>query len=144
MSGSGATPVQRVSVGAGTVGLSFVDVSSQPVAAEVFSDDFSTGSGSIKFAIQEEEQLVAAALPAGDHLEDIIAASFSESKTASSDAWQVCGVDDTMEDKLSSALNEQLDNYLSQFNHQQQQPGFVSLDEELENFDNLFPVLGFD
>ena len=150
MSGSGATPVQRVSVGPGTVGLSFVDVSSQPFAAQVFADDFAAGRdatrlGSIKFAVQEEKQLVAAALPSGDHIEDLLAASFSECKEDSSvDAWQVCGIDDTIEDKLSDALSEQFDKYLSQFDQNPQQPAFVGLDEELENFDNLFPGLGFD
>lgn len=89
---------------------------------------------------------MATALPAGDHLEDILAASFSDSKDDSCDSWQqVSGVDDAMEDKLSDALSEQFDKYLMQFNQSSQQlQGFVGIDEDLESFDNLFPGLGFD
>lgn len=151
MSGSGATQVRRaVSVGAGTVGLPLVDVSSQPDAAiEILDDDFAAGIdaakfGSIKFAVQEEKQLVATTLPAGDHLDDLLATSFSDCKEDSSDSWQVSGVDDAMEDKLSDVLSEQFDKYLMQFNQSSQQQGFVGIDDDLESFDNLFPGLGFN
>lgn len=146
MSGRGAGHAQRdgISHGAGTVGLSLVDVSSQSVA-EIFADDFTAGSGSaglgtIQLAIQEEEQLVAPTLSASDNLDELLAASFSESRD---DTWHVGGLDEANEEKLSHALSEQFDNYLLQFDQVQQQSKFT-LDEELESFDNLFPEFGLD
>jgi hypothetical protein len=134
MSGRGAGNAQPVSFshGAGTVGLSFVDVSSQPVA-EIFGDDFGDGRpaadvGTLQLAVQKEEQLVASALSARDNLGDLLAASFSERKE---DTWRFGGIDEAREDKLSDDLSEQLDSYLLQF-------------DQLESFDNLFPGFGLD
>ena len=123
MSGSGAgyVPSDCNNDGAGTIGLSLMDVSSEPLA-DFFAGTDSSELGSIKLAVQEEEQLVAPSLSSGDNLDGLLATSFSGCKDDRNDAMQVGEVVEADEDKLSDALSVQFDEYLLQFNQVQQQP----------------------
>ena len=121
-----------------------MDVSAQSL--EDFSDDFTatgnshTVAGEEQFAAQEERQLVglSATFPAVENLDDILGGVFSKEIHDSDDVGKI---DD--DNKLSNALSKQFDEYLLQFNQVHHQP--FSIEEDLnDNFDNLFPGLGFD
>ncbi len=129
-----------------------MDVSAQSL--EDFADDFTAAGNSHsvtgellvnaaseeQLAAQEERQLVglATTFPECENLDDILGGSFSEERHES---VYVGKIDN--DDKISNALSEQFDEYLLQFNQVHHQP--FSIEEDLnDNFDNLFPGLGFD
>ena len=133
-----------------------MDVSSQSL--EDFADDFTAarnshtvdddagdflvnvGGGEEQLAAQEEGELVglAATFSPCENLDDILGESFSGERHES---ISIGKIDD--DDKISHALSEQFDEYLLQFNQVNHQP-FGIEDDLNENFDNLFPGLGFD